>query len=623
MMKNLIPIGLSILLAVGVGRAEETRYAGKPLAFWLEQLKDGDPLVREEAILVLTDARAAARAAMPGLQALLKDRSRGVRLRAALALWRIEGQTKPAVAAMTEVLGDPSSTQRAELLSYLGEMGGAAAGSAAVVLPLLHEEDGIVRTQAMLAIRQFGTAALPAILAALSDAKPRVRRDAFQALGLLGPSAKDAVPKLTALLDDDDAEMRRQALFALGHIGEAARSATKAILKRTRDRDAGVRAASLTALQTIAADAKGARAAALHAFKDSDLLVRCRGVLLLRQVDPQHADVLPQTLDLLEQPVGRSELLLMLNQMGPSAGPAVPALAKLLDDADATTRRLATLTLGNIGPAARPAVPALLRQLRSTDVNVRQMVVNALRAIRADSERLVPAVLEAVKEDQTTRSMYLPLLADQGAKAAAAVPWLVEELHRPPSYLTMQLAETLHQIDPQSAHKEAVPVLRKLLKPAGPWRAQAARTLRQLKPDDDEALQTLIECVTNDLNLREQACHHLGTLGKSAQKAAPALRKALGDSTLSVRVAAAAALWKINGETEATVPVLLEALKPVPNNYWRPFAAIQLGEMGSAIPATALPALRKYQDDPHAAVRHGVRQAIQRIEESTKKTPSP
>ena len=188
---------LVVMLSCSLGRAAEPLYAGKPLAFWLDELKSDDPLSREEALLVLSDAGPAARAATPRLEKLLKDPERGVRVRAALALWKIAGQTKPALSALTLALREPELANRAEMLSKLGELGREAASSAAIVLPFLEDADAAVRTQAMRTIQRFGAEAVPAILPAFDDANPRLRRAAYSALGLLGPSAREAVPTLT------------------------------------------------------------------------------------------------------------------------------------------------------------------------------------------------------------------------------------------------------------------------------------------------------------------------------------------------------------------------------------------------------------------------------------------
>ncbi len=48
-------------------RGAEPLYAGKPLAFWLDELKSDDPLIREEALAVLSEAGTAARAAAPAI----------------------------------------------------------------------------------------------------------------------------------------------------------------------------------------------------------------------------------------------------------------------------------------------------------------------------------------------------------------------------------------------------------------------------------------------------------------------------------------------------------------------------------------------------------------------------
>lgn len=418
-------------------------------------------------------------------------------------------------------------------------------------------------------------------------------------------------------LKRDDPLIREEALAVVSDAGAAARAAMPAILKLTHHSDASLRAASLAALKFVA-DPKEARRAAVAALKDEDPLVRCRAIVLLGHSDPKHPDVVLQVLELLKQPVGRSELLSLLGRMGPEAARAVPALTKLLGNGDPSERRLAIQALRQIGPSAQPAVPALLEQLSANDFLTRIEAAHALRAIGGDTARIIAAVLEAAKRDVAGRSTYLMLLAGYGTKAAAAVPWLVGELRsQPPSFVTVQMAETLYKIDPACGRKEARPVLRKMLQPGNPRRVSAAFALRRAEPNNDEALQTLIDSVSaGQIPIREQACNCLGMLGKSAGKAAPALRKVLGDSQLSVRIAAASALWQISGETGATAPVLLEALKPSPGNHLRSYAASNLGRMGAALPKSALPELHKFRDDADPIVRDGVRRAIEQLESS-------
>jgi HEAT repeat protein len=70
-----------------------------------------------------------------------------------------------------------------------------------------------------------------------------------------------------------------------------------------------------------------------------------------------------------------------LGELGPAAGPAVPALLKLLRGDVVHDRRLAAVTLGRIGHRAAAALPALRRALRDADATVRRFAADALAEI--------------------------------------------------------------------------------------------------------------------------------------------------------------------------------------------------------------------------------------------------
>jgi hypothetical protein len=52
----------------------------------------------------------------------------------------------------------------------------------------------------------------------------------------------------------------------------------------------------------------------------------------------------------------------------------------------------------------------------------------------------------------------------------------------------------------------------------------------------------------------------LGMIGPAAKSAAPAVRSMLGNADALTRATAAWALWRISGDLQSTVPVLVEAL---------------------------------------------------------------
>ncbi|MEU2660756.1 hypothetical protein ABZ615_36265, partial [Streptomyces sp. NPDC007325] len=85
------------------------------------------------------------------------------------------------------------------------------------------------------------------------------------------------------------------------------------------------------------------------------------------------------------------------------------------------------------------------------------------------------------------------------------------------------------------------------------------------------------------------AAQALGSIGPAAAGAARALRPGLTSRDLWERVRCAAALWRVSGETERTLPVLLAAWEE--NRHARVEVAACLAEMGPAAAAAQLPIL--------------------------------
>src|SRR5262245_16715971 len=67
---------------------------GKALSSWIKELKDPDPLTREEALAVLAGVKEDIRVATPVLLELLKDKTPPVRVKAAALLVQLKMHTK-------------------------------------------------------------------------------------------------------------------------------------------------------------------------------------------------------------------------------------------------------------------------------------------------------------------------------------------------------------------------------------------------------------------------------------------------------------------------------------------------------------------------------------------------
>jgi HEAT repeat protein len=59
---------------------------------------------------------------------------------------------------------------------------------------------------------------VPALIDALLDEEPDVRRSAAEAIGLIGPAADDAIPALTVALGDSNARVAAAAREALAKV---------------------------------------------------------------------------------------------------------------------------------------------------------------------------------------------------------------------------------------------------------------------------------------------------------------------------------------------------------------------------------------------------------------------
>ena len=195
-------------------------------------LSDSDSGVREQVAFSLGGMRRDATLAVPALTKLLDDVDGDVRRTAAKALGQFGPEAEPAVPALTKMLGEEQWTNRFAAAEALGEIGPEATAVPALT-KMLDDELGTNRKAAAEALGMLGPEAKSAVprspcywkvmLTNVPDAalkacwpelarKPKrpcrrsedcsrgncrpVNRNAFRALGEIGPGAKEAVADL-------------------------------------------------------------------------------------------------------------------------------------------------------------------------------------------------------------------------------------------------------------------------------------------------------------------------------------------------------------------------------------------------------------------------------------------
>ncbi len=194
---------------------------------------------------------------------------------------------------------------------------------------------------------------------ALDDAlaRPEARGRAALLITYLGPTAKATVPALIKALDDKDPDVRREVLFALAAIGPDAAPATDAVLEEFADPNVPNRAVAAFALGKIGPAAKAALPKLQEELRSEDQLVRVASAFALVNVAPNSEPIVTM---------------------------AIPVLVHGLDSSVAAARRGAAEALGKIGKPARAAAEGALQAATlDPDETVRREALRALESMGA------------------------------------------------------------------------------------------------------------------------------------------------------------------------------------------------------------------------------------------------
>jgi HEAT repeat protein len=171
---------------------DETRYQGKRLDFWREQLASHEAASSNQAYTVLNSL------ILPRLTNQMFSDTNDSRFRVAL----IDGLNGlPGV----NVHFVPADGRRVQAVNELGSLGpGAKPATPALIEVLKRKEDLLCgpAAAALVQVQADPELVIPALIDCLIDPDGHGRPDVVEALGEFGPKAKAAVPLLVKLLED-------------------------------------------------------------------------------------------------------------------------------------------------------------------------------------------------------------------------------------------------------------------------------------------------------------------------------------------------------------------------------------------------------------------------------------
>jgi HEAT repeat protein len=366
-----------------------------------------------------------------------------------------------------------------------------------------------------------------------------------------GAASAEDVPALAQSLTHDAARVRIEATEDLGMIGPPAAAAVPALLRACQDGDPRVRVAAAKAVASIAPKNEKPLPLLVEALKDKSARVRKRAAECLGDLGPGARSALPALLETAKDahPAVRWAAIDAVGQIGPDAEKAVPTLVEAL--ADAGTRGAAIDALGQVGRKAQPAIPALERLLKGDEAAARWPAAAALVRIGGPGVRAgVRFFVEAVGRDPSKCfDAHHILLAPT---AREALPQLLDAVREPP--LRDAATEIIRSltINPY-LHKDQVPSVLKLMKDPDPgvrcvavWVLHCGRTTAGESVELKEVIQVLRQTLAAaDPWARRQAARYLGAFGSNARDAARELAALLQDKDEAVRQAAAESLKSI------------------------------------------------------------------------------
>jgi HEAT repeat protein len=290
-------------------------------------------------------------------------------------------------------------------------------------------------------------------------------------------------------------------------------------------------------------------------------------------------------------------------------------------------------------------VAALLEKLESADADVVRQAAQALHELGPDAAPAVDELIAIVERDNDRNRMPAVFaLIGIGPKAERAVPALIEAArHKTDFHTRYQACRALGAIGP--AAKPAVPVLLEGLKESNPSvRGHAALALGGIGPEvGPPAIEQLALALADKSQVvRQRAVIALGMLGPAAKSSLPAIERGLADDTIDARVDAVTAVYRITGDKQRALPLLIaeiagddepeqaadllasfgEAAAPaIPklvellksdDPLVRYHVVTGLGRLGR-IARPALASLEALADDPNPDIRAAAAQAVEQI----------
>ena len=384
---------------------------------------------------------------------------------------------------------------------------------------------------------------------------------------------------------------------------------------------------------------------------------RNRATVALAKIKHTPPEVVMATADLLKEEDWsvRTQVLMVLGNMGADASIALPQIMAVLDDENEHVRRSAASALNRVPATTSETLLVLVQALESDDRYLRTQAGYALAKAK-ESSTVIPELARIAASDNGQASMaafnvlekqsaedvvplLVPMLSSDdhqisqnaariignfGPKASAAVPALITLLDQYPHYL--MAVHTLGRIGPGA--KDAIQALLALFERSDPsrqLRLAATMALHKIEPEPQQVLPLFREELAQQ-DLSEASGRYRTTLSEAIltmsgpddpaiQNYVRLLVREQHSWMAFTRVEAVKGLVAMGPTAAPAMDALRDSLRQDKEPKIRALAAEALGAIGGAA-RPALPDLRTAQREDEPYVSKSAAKAIAKIEAS-------
>jgi HEAT repeat protein len=387
--------------------------------------------------------------------------------------------------------------------------------------------------------------ALPAVIAELTNANPRMRRNALLAMRRFGPKAQAGLGPIRERLADHDSQTRQYAIDAYWQICRDPDDVAPVIAPALGDENSEVRLLTARILETIGPPSV---APVTNLLGGETALAHVPALLVLRQIGWN--DTQQQTEDSVRRlvydcdPEVCHEARLTLVACGHPTTAEIRELLRKEPTANAlrhgpwsfsSSHALALNTVSRLGPAAAgnlPEVLALLTDKREVFMSAR-LPARALASLKSAALPAVPQLLGLLDEFHDSNRLEVAwALLEIGVEPREIIRIVTPLLAAASTDTCYRAGRLSARASPEEARRLVSALIPRLSVDNPVVQRSTAHALWGLAPEAGEAVPALSRVLeSHDRNLIYPSAMALGEIGPAAASAVPAMRALLADNS--------------------------------------------------------------------------------------------